>query len=137
VRRTCAPALVALLASALIAGCGAEDFANEPRAAAPIETTARLGPGIVEVSPDSFGAGIVNITVANLSDHPASLILKAASGKTAASSGTIAPQAVTTIKTDLKQGNYEAVAGGASNIRSDTIKVGPERASSQNDLLQP
>ncbi len=136
-RRAWPTALVVLLSGGAIAGCGAADFANEDRAPSPIETTASIGPGSVNVSPDRFGAGITVFTVANLSDHPASFILEDTSGKTAASSGTIAPRAVTTIKTELKQGTYQAVAGGASNIRADTIKVGPERRTSQNDLLQP
>ncbi len=136
-RRAWSPALVLLLASGLIAGCGSKDFANEARAPSPIETTASIGPGSVNVSPDKFGAGIAVFTVANLSDHPASFILKDDAGKTTASSGTIEPNAVTTIKTELKQGTYQAIAGGAANIRSGTVEVGPERRSSQNDLLQP
>ena len=129
--------IVVLLVSGLVAGCGAKDFPNEARAPAPIETTASIGRHAVTVSPDSFGAGIVNVTVANLSDSPASFILKEASGKTTASSGTLQPGSVTTIKTSLKQGNYQAVAGGAANIRAGKVNVGPERKSSQNDLLLP
>ena len=129
--------VVVLLAAGLVAGCGAKDFPNEARAPAPIETTASIGPRVVTVSPDSFGAGIVNVTVANLSDRPASFILKEASGKTTASSGTLQPGSVTTIKTSLKQGNYQAVAGGTTNIRPGKINVGPERKSSQNTLLLP
>lgn len=136
-RRAWAPALVVLLAGGLVAGCGASNFPNEARAPAPIETTASIGPGKVTVSPDKFGAGITVFTVANLSNDPASFILKDTSGKTAASSGTIAPHAVTTIKTELKQGNYQAVADGATGIRPGSIKVGPERKSSQNQLLLP
>jgi hypothetical protein len=129
--------VVVLLVGGLVAGCGAKDFPNEARAPAPIETTASIGPRAVTVSPDSFGAGIVNVTVANLSDTPASFILKETSGKTTASSGTLQPGSVTTIKTSLKQGNYQAIAGGATNIRAGKINVGPERKSSQNDLLLP
>ena len=129
--------VVVLLAAGLLAGCGNKDFPNEARAPAPIETTARIGPRAVSVSPDSFGAGIVNVTVANLSDSPASFVVKAASGKTAASSGTLQPGSVTTIKTQLKQGSYQALAGGATGLHPGKITVGPERRSSQNDLLLP
>jgi hypothetical protein len=128
---------VALLTAVLVAGCGSNNFPNEPRPPAPIETTASIGPRHVDISPDTFGAGIVNVTVANLSDGPASLILKNDAGKTKAQSGTLQPSSVTTIKTNLGQGTYQAIAGGATGIRPGKIKVGPERKSSQNDLLLP
>jgi hypothetical protein len=128
---------VVLLAGGLVAGCGQKDFPNEARAPAPIETTANIGPRAVSVSPDSFGAGIVNVTVNNGSDRPASFILKNSAGKTTATSGTLQPGSVTTIKTQLNQGNYQAIAGGAQHIRPAKISVGPERRSSQNDLLLP
>ena len=51
--------IVALLTAALVSGCGSKDFANEPRPPAPIETTASIGPRSVDISPDAFGAGIV------------------------------------------------------------------------------
>ncbi len=129
--------LVALLLVTCVAGCGSTSFPNEHRPPAPIETTAKIGARHVDISPDSFGAGIVNVTVANLSDSPTSLILKDNAGKTTASSGTLDPSSVTTIKTNLKQGTYQAIAGGATGIRPAKIDVGPERKSSQNDLLLP
>jgi hypothetical protein len=137
VRRAWAPALLVLLAGATGGGCGATDYPNEDRVPSPIETTASIGPRTVTVSPDKFGAGIVNVTVANLSDSPASFVLKTAAGKTAASSGTLQPSSVTTIKTKLKQGNYQAIAGGVTGIRAGKIEVGPERRSSQNKVLLP
>lgn len=136
-RRAWPTALVVLLASGAIGGCGAKNFANDPRAAAPIETTASIGPGSVSVSPSKFGAGTTVFTIANLSGTPATFVLKDTSGKTAAASGTIQAGAVTTIKAPLKRGTYQAVAGGTTGIRAATVKVGPERKSSQNDLLLP
>jgi hypothetical protein len=125
-----------LLAGSAIAGCGADDFPNEARAAAPFETTASLGPKSVNVSPNRFGAGLTVVTVANLSNNPAGFELRS-DGTTAASSGEIAPHAVTTIKADLKQGNYQAIATGTSGLKPGTVEVGPPRASSQNDVLLP
>ena len=83
---------IAAVAALAVAGCGSSDFANEPRAAAPIEVTASVGPRAVKVSPAQFGAGLVNFTVANLSSNPASFQL---SGQTSAASGPIQPGAVT------------------------------------------
>jgi hypothetical protein len=117
------------------AGCGSSDFPNESRAAAPFETTASIGPKEVNVSPDRFGAGITVFTIANLASDPASFEVKGSGGD--AATGEIQPGGVATLKTDLKQGSYQVVAGGASGIKPGTLHVGPERASSQNDLLLP
>src|SRR5690349_2354483 len=53
------------------AGCGAEDFANDPRPPAPIEMTAKVSDDQVLVSPIRFdgkpvGAGLASVTIANL-----------------------------------------------------------------------
>ena len=129
------PAIVAVLALPLIAGCGSSDFRNQPRAAAPFETTASIGPKQVNVSPNRFGAGPTVITVANLSSDPATFELK--SNSTTESTGEIQPNATTTFKTDLAQGAYQAIAGGASGIRPGVVHVGPPRKTSQNTLLLP
>jgi len=48
----------------------------------------------------------------------------------------ISPQDTATLKVDVKPGSYSVhVAGDA--IRAARLKVGPERESAQNDLLQP
>lgn len=128
------PAIVAVLALPAIAGCGSSDFPNQPRAAAPLETTASIGPKQVNVSPNRFGAGPTVITIANLSSDPATFELK---GPSNASTGEIQPNATTTFKTDLAQGTYQAIAGGASGIRPGVVRVGPPRKTSQNTLLLP
>jgi hypothetical protein len=127
-------AIVAVLALPAIAGCGSSDFPNEPRAATPLETTASIGPKEVNVSPNRFGAGPTVITVANLSSDPATFQLK---GPTNAASGEIQPNATTTLKTDLSQGTYQAIAGGATGIKPGVVHVGPPRKTSQNTLLEP
>jgi hypothetical protein len=133
-RRGAISAGIVSVATLALGGCGSSSFPNEPRAAAPIEVTASLGPRAVKVSPVQFGAGIVNFTVANLSSNPASFQL---SGPTSADSGQIEPSAVTTITKNLKTGSYQATAGGGTGLRPTTFKVGPERRSSQNKLLLP
>src|SRR3954452_22811089 len=130
-RRALLPAsvVVALLA----AGCGSSDFPNKPRAAAPIEVTASIGPRAVKVSPVKVGAGLANFTVANLSSNPATLRLN---GATESASSQIEAGGVTTISEDLKTGPYEVSAPG-SGLRPTTLKVGQPRPSSQNKLLLP
>ncbi len=127
-------ACVVVLAGIGIGGCGASDFANQPRAAIPYETTASIGAKAVNISPDRFGAGITVITVANLTSDPAIFAIK---GPTQAESGTIQPQAVTTIKTTLEKGHYQAIAKGVTGVKPATLSIGPARNTSQNQLLQP
>jgi len=128
------PAVVAVLALPAIAGCGSSDFPNQPRIPTPLETTASLGPKQVSVSPNRFGAGLTVITIANLSSDPATFELK---GPSNATSGEIQPNATTTLKTELSQGTYQAIAGGAGGISPGVIHVGPLRKTSQNTVLEP
>ena len=126
--------MTGVAAVALAGGCGSSSFPNKPRAAAPIEVTASVGPKSVRVSPDAFGAGLVTFTVANLSSNPVSFQL---GGPTSASTGQIEPGAVTTITEQLKSGTYKANAGAGSGLQPTSFKVGPPRRSSQNKLLLP
>jgi hypothetical protein len=118
----------------LLAGCGSSDFPNEPRAAAPIEITASIGPRAVKIAPTHVGAGIANFTVANLSSNPSSFSLNGPRAPKPTSQ--IEPGGVTTVSVDLKTGNYQVNAPG-SGLRSTSLAVGAPRPSSQNKLLLP
>ena len=48
----------------------------------------------------------------------------------------ISPRDTATLKADVKPGRYTVHVGGDA-IRAARLRVGPERASAQNDLLQP
>ena len=134
-RRSRAAMVVALGGAALALGaCGEEDFANDPRPPSPIEVTAAIDDKTVSVSPSEFGAGIVTITISNQTDEPTRLALE---GPTDTASKEIIPGGTGTIKATLEEGDYEASAGTELDIRPQTVKVGPERESSQNDLLLP
>jgi hypothetical protein len=124
----------ALCSSALLAACGEEDFKNDPRPPSPIELSALINDKQVVVSPSDVGAGLVSITVSNQSGDPATLTL---SGPNDIASSQILPGNTARLKGQLKQGDYEVSAGGDSTARDDTLTVGPERPSSQNDLLLP
>ena len=89
----------------------------------------------VRVSPDKFGAGIVDITIANLSDSPVRFSVSGPKTKKA-STVEIPPGAPDSLKLNLGEGTYQASAG-SSKIKPATIKVGPKRPSSQNKLLLP
>lgn len=126
--------LPGLAVGVALAGCGSSDFPNEPRAAAPIEVTASIGPRAVKVAPTHVGAGIANFTVANLSSNPASFRLSGPSTPTPTTQ--IEPGGVTTVSADLKTGDYQVSAPG-SGLRSTFLSVGAQRPSSQNKLLLP
>ena len=136
VSRRVAASLGGLAALALgAAGCGGEDdFENEARAASPIEVTAAIKDRAVGVSPSVVGAGVVTFTISNQSPDPATLTL---SGPTDDASSELPPGTVANLKTTLEEGTYEVSAGEGSDARSDVLKVGPARETSQNDLLLP
>ena len=128
-------ALFAALAMSMpltLGACGSSDFTNAPRAAAPIVVTARVTTREVEVSPDHFGAGLINFTIANLSNSPVRFTL---SGPKDAATPPSQPGNPANLKLNLTQGSYQATAGhGGQTV---PVKVGPERNSSQNQLLEP
>ena len=125
-------AALAVSAALTLGACGSSDFANDPRPAAPIVVTATVASGRVDVSPDRFGAGLINLTIANLSDSPVRFTL---SGPKDAATPPIQPGNPANLKLNLPEGSYQATAGhGGQTV---PVKVGPERDSSQNQLLQP
>ena len=124
----------AVLAAVLIAaGCGRDDFKNDPRPPVPAEVSVKIGSGGVAMSPKDFGAGMVNFTIANLTDASGSLAIH---GPVDAESHEIPPGSAETLKVGMETGTYEASVSGIA-VRPFTFTVGPERPSGQNDLLLP
>jgi hypothetical protein len=127
------------LASALIAGCGASnDYKNEPRPPAPIVVTASISKDAVSVSPRRFGAGPITLIVTNQTGASQQLTLEINSGQAGfkGRTGPINPSDTGQLKADLGRGTY-SVHVDANSIRPARLTVGRERASAQNDLLQP
>ncbi len=132
---------LATVAALAVAGCGGEsDYANDPRPPAPINISVAISPDKVTVSPSQFGAGPVTLLVANLTDQSQRLTLETQSLSKESGiqqqSAVINPQGTTTVKVDVPEGVYVASVerGG---IREARVKVGAERPSSQDQLLQP
>jgi hypothetical protein len=123
----------AVLVGLVFAGCGAKDFPNNPRSPTPIEVSAKVDSERVQVAPTRFGAGIVNLTVANLSGSPITLNVN---GPTEGSTNEIQPGSPDFIKLSMKEGTYQVTAS-KPKIEPATIKVGAERKSSQNTVLEP
>jgi hypothetical protein len=124
---------VALVTALAVAGCGSKDFKNDPRPPVPAEISVKVAKDGVAVSPREFGAGLVNFTIANLTTQPGTLAIH---GPVDAESSEIPPAGTDTLKVDITTGNYEASASGLT-AAPFSFKVGPERASGQNDLLLP
>ena len=131
--RLAALAVVASLAALAGAGCGASSNPQDPRPAPQLEVSASVNPDKVQITPDKFGAGVVNFTVANLSGSP---ITFSVNGPQKASTVQIQPGAPDYLKMNLKEGTYQATVGN-SKIKPATIKVGPKRPNSDNQLLLP
>jgi hypothetical protein len=124
---------VAVLAALAVAGCGRNDFKNDPAPPVPAEVSVKIAKDGVGMSPKEFGAGLVNFTIANLTDQTGSLAIH---GAVSAESDQIAPAQTGTIKVNLKSGSYEASVNGFA-VRPFDFTVGPERPSSTNNLLLP
>ena len=128
--------LAASLAALALSACGSEDFENNPRPPAPIELSARISDQEVSVSPNSakdVGAGLATITISNQTDDPTKLLLE---GPTDQSSSEIVAQGTADMKLNLEQGDY-TVSAEDLTARETKLEVGPERPSSQNELLLP
>ena len=123
---------LAALAALGVSACGEEDFENDPRPPSPIELSARIGDRGVTVSPGQADAGLANITISNQTPDPARLMLE---GPTDQESAEIVPNATGALKLNLEEGDYTVSTGDGG--KTSKLTVGPERASSQNQLLLP
>jgi hypothetical protein len=140
--RAAATVLVAIAALAASSGCGAgSGYTNQPRPPASIVVTASISDDRVSVSPNAFGAGPISLIVTNQTSAAQRLTLESA-GHPGAGPGLrqetapISPQDTATLKADVTPGRYR-VHVGADSIVAALLRVGRERASAQNDLLQP
>jgi hypothetical protein len=131
-------AAIGLVAALTLAGCGEDDdFANDPRPPAPIVVTAKVDSQKVVVSPKEIGAGLVNFTVSNQSPDPVRLTLVGPAPEGDQESGEIPPASVGNLKAEVVEGDYEVNGGERSDARPAEITVGPERESSNGELLLP
>jgi hypothetical protein len=142
-RRTAALAPLAVGAVLAVGGCGSisADYKNDPRPPGPIVVTGYIDDQRVSVSPRSLGAGPISLIVTNQTGAAQRVTLESAG---AAGTGPglkqvtapISPRDTATLKADVKPGSYTVHVAG-DGIRAARLQVGRERASAQNDLLQP
>lgn len=149
-------ALAALILALVGAGCGAETHPNEPRPAVPTRVSVTIGENGIVVKPSTIGMGpekhqqlpqnqnhpqpkintqaplsVVFVT-ANQTGKTAKVVVK---GPKSANSPEISPRSPRTFSAELPTGSYTITAG--ADGAPATLKVGPYRTSSQNDLLLP
>jgi hypothetical protein len=141
-RRTAAHAPLAVAVMLAVAACGSNsDYKNDPRPPSPIVITGYISDQRVSVSPRRLGAGPISLIVTNQTGTAQRVTLESA-GAIGSGPGIrqvtapISPRDTATLKVDVKPGSY-SVHVGADAIRAARLKVGPERKSAQNDLLQP
>ena len=137
--RSGASLAVAIAALSAAAGCGDEDFANNPRPPVPVGLTGVIQDDKVTVSPAKVGAGQVTITISNQTPGPKSITLEG--GGTTETVGPVGPLDTAEITRTLQPGSYEVRAGSERAVRKAiapaTLDIGKERQNSSGDLLLP
>ena len=142
-RRIRAGAMPALCALGLaLAGCGEDDFENEPRPPVPKQLSGVITEEEVTVSPNKLGAGPVVITISNQTESPHTVTLESVGGGTIREqSSPINPLDTATIQRTLEPGEYTVRAGSseavAREIRPATLRIGKSRKSASDELLLP
>lgn len=124
-------------------GCGTdEDYANKLRPPAPILMSATITPARVTVSPSKTGAGPVTVVVTNLTGSSQTVTFESADSPGSSTpgirqqTGPINPQDTATLQAQVEPGTYSVKVAG-EQVAPATVVIGPERSSSQNDLMLP
>ena len=130
----------AVAAAAIAAGCGEDDFENEPRPPVRIELTGSIQEDRLTVSPSrNLGAGPFTILIANLTDAEHTVTLEG--GSIQKQFGPVGPDDTVEIRRTLAPGSYEVRAGSKRAVRREIqpamLDIGEERKSSNNELLLP
>jgi hypothetical protein len=133
-------AIFAAVAALTAAGCGEEDFENEPRPPVPMELTGVIQDDKVTVSPSrNIGAGPFVITISNQTDAEHTITLEGESIQEEV--GPVAPLDTATIQRTLAPGTYEVKAGSMKAVPKEiapaSLDVGKERKNSNSELLLP
>lgn len=128
-----------------VSACGASSQgATTPRPAAPVNVTVYVDNSRVSISPSTVGAGAVLFVITNQASQAESLQVSpagASTGQALANTGPINPQATAQVTVNLTSpGDYSVAASGAGSgpsVRAARLHIGPPRASSSGQVLQP
>jgi hypothetical protein len=139
IRRRHRTALLVGAFAILLAGCGSDDFENEPRPPVAVELTGVIGEDKVTVSPNRVGAGPIIITISNQTDIAHTVTLEGESVRERV--GPINPLDTATIQKTVDPGSYEVRAGSAVAVEKEIepalLDVGEKREDSSDRLLLP
>jgi hypothetical protein len=132
---------VALALVACAAGCGSDDYANDPRAAPASSVGAVVTVKRVDVSPPRLPAGLVELVASNQTPRSQrvqlrSVRLPGGAPPLAQSTGPINPGGTASLKADLAAGTY-VVSASDAKLPAATIVVGAPRGDGSDRLLQP
>jgi hypothetical protein len=152
--------LAALGVVVLAAGCGAESHPNDPRPPISAEVTVNITDASVQAQPSEVGVKggggtpigqntgaeqiqadrkaplVVNFTISNTTITDTTLEIHGEGGFSERS-GPVVAQGNAIYKLALPNGNYSLEAADLPGAAPARFFVGPERVSSQNDLLLP
>ena len=128
------------LAALGVAGCGRDDFENEPRPPVPMELSGVIQEDKLTVSPSrNIGAGPFTILISNQTDAEHTVTLEGAS--ITEEVGPVAPDDTVEIRRTLAPGSYEVRAGSERAVRREIqpamLDIGKERENSNSELLLP
>ena len=133
----------------VITACGSSggNAPSQSGSPAPINLSVSVNDSRISVSPRFVGAGPVVFTFVNQSSRAEALaISRTGAGAPLARTAPISPQGTTQVSVDFRPGVYtiatdrhgtDAQLTEASPIRAAFIRIGRERANSDNDLLSP
>ena len=140
-RRLLTLTLSATALATVAAGCGSsKNYANNPRPPEPIVVAAAIAPAGISVSPPTFGAGLVQLVVTNLTNSSVQFEVvrgsHSAQQSVLSQTGPINPQDTAQVKLQLDAGAY-TIRVVPRRVKDAVLRVGAPRPSSQNQLLQP
>lgn len=130
-----------ILLAPSLAGCGGDDFANDPRPAETRTLGATVAPLRVTVAPARFAAGRVTLLVSNQTATSQRVRLRsetlpAGGARLDQTTGPIAAGGTATLTAQLAAGTY-SVAASSPSVQPATIVAGPARTSAEDGLLRP
>jgi hypothetical protein len=152
-------ACASLAVSLFALGCGSESHPNDPRPPLAAEVTLIITDSAVQAQPGAVGVAksnsgamqqnavsepkadpkaplVVNFTTANTTNVDTTLEIHGPGGFVKRS-GAIVAQGNNVFKVGLPNGHYTLEAADLPGAKPASFFVGPERVSSQNDLLLP
>jgi hypothetical protein len=128
--------LAAVVVVLTAGGCGGTENRNSsPRPPSVIEISVTIEDDKISADPSRFGAGPILLLASNQSSASHSLTIDGPRVKQ--SVGPINPRDTASLKVTVSPGEYTVAADGAAATKPARLRVGPERQSAQNELLQP